>query len=194
MGAMLGQMHVAGQSFAQNMPNPRGASWRAATRLKVRSFLNNEQAALLDSECALHARQDLLHLPQGVIHADLFRDNVLLENNRVGGLIDFYFACSDVLLYDVSITVNDWCLGIDCKLDAARTRNFLRAYHAVRPLQEDERAAWPTMLRRAALRFWLSRLFDKHLPRDGELVNAHDPAHFERVLANHIATPLQMEL
>jgi homoserine kinase type II len=145
-------------------------------------------AALLDSECALHAQHNLLHLPQGIIHADLFRDNVLLEENRVGGLIDFYFACSDALLYDVAITINDWCMNSDCKLDAGRAQIFLRAYHAVRPLLDSERDAWPTMLRLAALRFWLSRLFDKHLPRDGELVNAHDPAHFERVLKNHIAT------
>jgi homoserine kinase type II len=194
MGAMLGQMHVAGQSFSQNMPNPRDATWRTATLPKVRQFLDPLNAALLDSECALHAQHNLLHLPQGIIHADLFRDNVLLEDNRVGGLIDFYFACSDALLYDVAITVNDWCMNSDCKLDAERTQNFLRAYHAVRPLQDIERDAWPTMLRLAALRFWLSRLFDKHLPRDGELVNAHDPAHFERVLKNHIATPHRMEL
>jgi homoserine kinase type II len=194
MGAMLGQMHVAGQSFSQNMPNPRGANWRAATLPKVRQFLDPPNTALLDSECVLHAQGNLLHLPQGIIHADLFRDNVLLEGNRVGGLIDFYFACSDALLYDVAITINDWCMSGDCKLDAARTQNFLRAYHTVRPLQDNERSAWPTMLRLAALRFWLSRLFDKHLPRDGELVNAHDPTHFERVLKNHIATPHRMEL
>ncbi|MBI5430006.1 MAG: homoserine kinase [Nitrosomonadales bacterium] len=189
IGAMLGQMHIAGQSFSQVMPNPRGAAWRAATAPQVRPFLDAAQAALLDSEIALHARNDAAQLPQGVIHADLFRDNVLLEGDRVGGLIDFYFACSDALLYDVAITVNDWCMNIgEGRLDAARAQTFLRAYHAVRPLLDSERDAWPLMLRLAALRFWLSRLYDLHLPRDGELVNAHDPRHFERVLKNHIAT------
>ena len=188
IGEMLGQMHSAGQSFSQIMPNPRGGPWRTATALQVRPFLGAEQAALLDSEVALHSQQNWISLPQGVIHADLFRDNVLLEDNRVGGLIDFYFACSDALLYDVAITVNDWCMNSGGKLDAARAQAFLRAYHAVRPLQDSEREAWPLMLRTAALRFWLSRLYDLHLPRDGELIHAHDPRHFEQVLKNHIAT------
>ena len=188
IGAMLGQMHIAGQSFSQIMPNPRGAAWRAATAPQVLPFLDAQQMVLLESEVALHAQQDWTSLPQGVIHADLFRDNVLLEDDRIGGLIDFYFACSDALLYDVAITVNDWCTHTDGTLDWTKTRIFLRAYHAVRPLLDSEHRAWPLMLRVAALRFWLSRLFDKHLPRDGELINAHDPGHFERILINHIGS------
>lgn len=188
LGAMLGQMHIAGMSFSQIMPNPRGASWRMATAPQVLPFVNAEQAARLNSEIALHAQQDSSSLPQGLIHADLFRDNVLLEGDRVGGLIDFYFACTDALLYDVAITVNDWCMNADGTLDITRTQAFLRAYHQVRPLQENERLAWPLMLRLAALRFWLSRLFDMYQPREGELIHAHDPGHFERVLKNHIKT------
>ncbi|MGA7750170.1 MAG: homoserine kinase [Gallionella sp.] len=194
LGAMLGQMHIAGQSFSQIMPNPRGASWRATTAPLVRPFLDAQQATLLENEVALQAQQHRASLPQGVIHADLFRDNVLLEENRIGGLIDFYFACSDALLYDVAITVNDWCVHVDGAPDAEKTRVFLRAYHAVRPLQDSERGAWPLMLRAAALRFWLSRLFDKYLPRDGELIHAHDPRHFERILKNHIASELAVWL
>jgi homoserine kinase type II len=188
IGAMLGQLHIAGQSFSQIMPNPRGTTWRAATAPQVRPFLDIRQVELLDSEVALHAQQNWASLPQGVIHADLFRDNVLLEENRIGGLIDFYFACSDVLLYDVAITVNDWCTNSDGRLDAAKVQSLLRAYHAVRPLLDSEHRAWPLLLRGAALRFWLSRLFDMHLPRDGELIHAHDPRRFERILKNHIAS------
>lgn len=188
MGAMLGQMHIAGQSFSQIMPNPRGAAWRNATAPQVRPFITAGQAALLDSEIALHAQRNHAILPQGLIHADLFRDNVLLEGERVGGLIDFYFACTDALLYDVAITVNDWCMGSEGIIDTDQAQTFLRAYHTVRPLQDNEHQAWSLMLRQAALRFWLSRLFDKYLPRDGELIHAHDPAHFERILKNHIDT------
>ena len=187
VGAMLGQMHIAGQSFAENMPNPRAAAWRARTAEQVRRFLSPQDAALLHGEIAFHAQHKLETLPHGVIHADLFRDNVLLDEHRIGGLIDFYFACNDSLLYDVAITVNDWCMGAHGALDATRTRSFLRAYHAVRTLQQEERDAWPIALRAAALRFWLSRLFDFHLPRDGELIHAHDPDQFKRILMNHIA-------
>ncbi len=188
MGEMLAQMHTAGQSFSHNMPNPRGKLWRAATSLQVRPFLEENQQELLDTEVALHAKSAQLCLPTGLIHADLFRDNVLLEDNRIGGLIDFYFACTDLLLYDVAITVNDWCMNTDGTLDIPRTQIFLRAYHAVRPFNEIEHKSWQQMLRLAALRFWLSRLFDLHLPREGELIHAHDPRHFERILQNHIAT------
>jgi homoserine kinase type II len=188
VGAMLGQMHIAGQSFSQVMPNPRGAAWRAATAPQVRPFLDERQAALLESEVALQARQDWTSLPQGVIHADLFRDNVLLEEDRVSGLIDFYFACSDALLYDVAITVNDWCTRDDGTLDTPKSQALLRAYYTVRPLAQTERSAWPLLLRVAALRFWMSRLFDKYLPRDGELINAHDPNRFELILKNHVGT------
>lgn len=188
MGAMLGQMHIAGQSFSQIMPNPRGAAWRAATAPQVQRFIDADQAVLLEREIALHAHQNYASLPQGLIHADLFRDNVLLVDDRIGGLIDFYFACTDALLYDVAITVNDWCMTAAGALDEARAQVFLRAYHEVRPFQENEHQAWPLMLRLCALRFWLSRLYDKHLPRDGELIHAHDPAHFERILKNHMLT------
>ncbi|MGB7650030.1 MAG: homoserine kinase [Gallionella sp.] len=189
MGAMLAQLHIAGQSFTEAMLNPRGSIWRATTAPRVRAYLDGEQAALLDSEVGFQANTDFAALPQGVIHADLFRDNVLLEGERVGGLIDFYFACQDALLLDVATTVNDWCMNADGALNADLTDQFLRAYHAVRPLQANEIKAWPLMLRLAALRFWLSRLFDLHLPRGGEMVHAHDPVHFERVLKNHRAHP-----
>ncbi|MDO8927348.1 MAG: homoserine kinase [Sideroxyarcus sp.] len=188
VGAMLGQMHSAGQSFGDVMLNPRGSAWRFEASQQVKKFLSAQDAALLESEVELHAKNTLSDIPRGVIHADLFRDNVLMEDERVGGLIDFYFACTGNLLYDVAITANDWCMGADGKLDAERARAMLRAYHSARPFTAKEAEVWPLALRVAALRFWISRLYDLHLPRDAEMVKPHDPEQFKRILQNHIAT------
>jgi homoserine kinase type II len=188
IGAMLAEMHLAGQSFALRLPNPRGPDWREQAAHQVRGFLSAEDAALLDDEIDFHRAHPLDGLPQGVIHADLFRDNVLFDGPRVGGLIDFYFACNDTLLYDVAITTNDWCMGTDGSLDPVRTRALLSSYSAIRPFTAGEAGLWPIALRVAALRFWISRLFDLHLPRPGEMIHAHDPEQFKRILQNHIAS------
>ena len=188
VGAMLGQMHNASLSFGSTMENARGAVWRADTAQQVKRFLSPEDAALLESEVALHANFPSDKLPRGVIHGDLFRDNVLMDGERVGGLIDFYFACNDAFVYDLAITLNDWCMGTEQKLDTAQAQAMLTAYQSVRPLTQAEIEIWPMTLRVAALRFWISRLFDLHLPRDGEMVTPHDPDHFKRILKNHIAT------
>lgn len=187
IGALLAEMHTAGQSYTVTMPNPRGAQWWAAALPNVLPFLDGEAAALLSAEIRFQSAQRYNTLPQGVIHADLFRDNVLWDGARIGGIIDFYFACNDCLLYDVAITVNDWCINADQSLDAARARALLDAYRKVRPLDAAERAAWPALLRAGALRFWVSRLDDKYLPRPGELTHAKDPRHFQRVLEQRIA-------
>ena len=131
-------------------------------------------------------------LPKGAIHGDLFCDNVLFEGGRVAGIIDFGFAATDFFAYDLAIAVNDWCVARQRRRRARRCAHrtrWSRAYDAVRPLTDEERAQWTALLRAAALRFWLSRLYDLHLPRPGEFTHAHDPAPFERILRERVAAP-----
>ena len=200
VGAMLARMHLAGLSFDRQQPNLRGLDWWKRTVPEVLPFVTPEQSALLQSE--LQTQEVLAHsapyaaLPRGPIHADLFRDNVMFAPDAQGhaqltGFFDFYFAGNDAWVFDIAVCLNDWCVNLaDGTADSARTHAFMQAYTSVRPLQAAELAVLATMLRAAALRFWLSRLWDLHLPRQAAMLKAHDPAPFERILRQRITHPL----
>lgn len=193
VGAFLAKLHGAGRDYPAKMPNPRGAQWRADTASKVMPELNAEDRALLADELAYQARLALNDLPQGVIHADLFRDNVLFENDVLAGVVDFYYACNDALAYDLAIAVNDWCIQSDGSLDVVRVDALLQAYQKARPLSDEEKQAWHGLLRTGALRFWLSRLHDYHFPKSGEKTFAKDPAHFREILQKHRQHPVELK-
>ena len=190
LGALLARMHLAARSYPVYLENPRGPKWWRFAARELAAFLDLKQKKLLESELDFQAKHRFAELPRGPVHADLFRDNALFEKGRISGVIDFYFAGVDCLLYDVAVCVNDWCLAdplADRRLDEARTRALLGACHSMRPFGALEEKAWPAMLRAAALRFWLSRLHDFHLPRPGMLVHAHDPDHFRDILELRVA-------
>ncbi|MEN9773029.1 MAG: hypothetical protein RL322_99 [Pseudomonadota bacterium] len=190
IGSLLARMHQAGADYAMRLPNSRGRPWWQRAVPEVQPFLPDATRALLDDEMAQQARfaasAEFSVLPGGAVHADLFRDNVLFDDTQDRtGVIDFYFACTEHWLYDLAVTVNDWCIDDALgHLVPDRLSALLEAYRAIRPFTAEERIAWPLMLRAAALRFWLSRLHDYHLPRPAQMVNAKDPAHFERILVS----------
>lgn len=198
VGAMLARMHLAGLDYPRAQPHSRGLGWWLRTAPVVRPFLDAAQCALLDDELGFQqhvADSDVAHgLPRGAIHGDLFRDNVMFhatpEGDALSGFFDFYFAGVDALLFDVAVCLNDWCTdSASGRLEEQRAAAFVRAYAAVRPLSGDEARLMPAMLRGAALRFWISRLWDLHLPRDAHLLTAHDPAPFEHMLRERVRTP-----
>lgn len=192
VGTMLARMHLAGRDFTLRQPNLRGLDWWVETVPKVLPYLDTDTAALLQSE--LEFQRDFAsgatyaQLERGPVHADLFRNNVMFVGERLSGCFDFYFAGWDAWLFDLAVTVNDWCIDLASgRLIDARVLALTRAYHAVRPFTAADREAWLPMLRAAALRFWLSRLYDYHRPRAAEMLTPHDPTHFERVLRERIA-------
>ncbi|WP_298825283.1 homoserine kinase [uncultured Piscinibacter sp.] len=199
VGDMLARMHLAAHDFPLVQPNLRGLAWWAETVPVIAPFVDTERAALLQDELAfqqqLAASAAFQGLPRAAIHADLFRDNVMFDEgddgrDRLTGFFDFYFAGVDTLLFDIGVCLNDWCIDVESgRLAEERAQAFVGAYDAVRPLTSAELRALPALMRAAALRFWISRLWDLHLPRDAHLLQPHDPTHFERVLRARIDAP-----
>jgi homoserine kinase type II len=201
VGATLAQMHLAGADFELSQLNLRGLTWWNETVPVVLPHLTGDQAALIQSELAYqnHLAASALYaaLPRGPIHADLFRDNVMFDTldgkPELTGFFDFYFAGVDTWLFDIAVTLNDWCINLDVGTqNTERFESFMTAYTAVRPLERAERELLPAMLRAGALRFWISRLWDFHLPREASMLKAHDPSHFERVLRERAYHPVSL--
>jgi homoserine kinase type II len=195
VGEMLARMHIAARDYPRSQPNLRGLAWWNETVPVVLPFLDEAQATLIRGELAYqnHVAAGPAHaaLPRGPVHADLFRDNVMFEDARLTGFFDFYFAGVDSWLFDIAVCLNDWAIDLPTgRHDAERAAAFVEAYAGVRPLSAAERQLLPAMLRAGALRFWISRLWDFHLPREASLLKPHDPTHFERVLRERIAHPV----
>ncbi len=199
VGAMLARMHVAGRDYARAQPNLRSLPWWNETVPVVLPYLSAEQSQLIKSELAyqnhIAASSAYAALPRGPVHADLFRDNVMFENGQLTGFFDFYFAGIDSYLFDIAVCLNDWCIDLATgQPHAERQHAFLQAYETERPFEPAERALLHAMLRAAALRFWTSRLWDFHLPREASMLKAHDPAHFERVMLARVHALSSMAL
>ncbi|MDD0838426.1 homoserine kinase [Curvibacter sp. HBC61] len=194
LGDMLARMHLAGRDYDREQPNLRGLPWWNETVPVVLPHLAAEQADLLRAELAFQnhtaSGSDYAALPRGPVHADLFRDNAMFEGERLTGFFDFYFAGVDTWLFDVAVCLNDWCIDWPTgRHDDAKARALVQAYEAVRPFTAAERALFPALLRAGALRFWISRLWDFHLPREASMLKPHDPTHFERVLRDRVQRP-----
>lgn len=177
IGEALARLHQLAADFPLSLPNPRGEAWRRQAGARLLPLLPQEDHDLLADELAFQAAQDFSSLPRSVIHADLFRDNVLWHpDGRLSGVLDFYFAGEDCQLFDLAVAANDWCF------EPASLEALLAGYAEIRALTPAEVAAWPAQRRAAALRFWLSRLDDSHHPRPGEVVTVKDPAQFGTLL------------
>lgn len=203
VGATLARLHLAARDFELTQANLRALDWWNETVPVVLPYLAPEQSKLIRSELAYQnhvaASSAYAALPRGPIHADLFRDNVMFhtqgDKTELTGFFDFYFAGVDTWLFDLAVTLNDWCIDLGSGAhEPQRFDGLVQAYCSVRPLETAERTLLPAMLRAAALRFWISRLWDYHLPREASMLKAHDPTHFERVLHQRLEQPVSLQL
>ena len=187
-GVALAELHEAGANFTGRRANALGPQgWRTLVeecREQADSVADGLRA-LIEEELASLTAAWPPHLPQGVIHADLFPDNVLFVNDRVSGLIDFYFACNDYLAYDVAVMLNAWCFETDGAFNVTKGRALIGGYQTKRSLTREEAAALPLLCRGAALRFLLTRLFDWVNRNPSALVRPKDPREFVRRLRFH---------
>ena len=201
VGLWLAKMHRVGREFDLHQPNLRALGWWNDTVPVILPYLDAAQTSLIQSELAYqnHVAGSPMYaaLPKGAIHADLFRDNVMFTPAQTAqtetaapqmtGFFDFYFAGVDAWVFDVAVCLNDWCIDQATGApDVPRTAAFIAAYESVRSFTQAEHNMLPAMLRAAALRFWISRLWDLHLPREASVLKAHDPTHFERVLRQRL--------
>lgn len=189
LGDVVAAMHRAVNTLTARQTNMRDLAWIGNVAETLEPRLERAERTLLTAEIKDQGRYaasaEWRQLPQAVIHADIFRDNVLFDGHRVSGIIDFYYACHDYLLLDLAVICNDWCFDDDTRFLPQRWQAFIQAYGRRRALSDAEHRAWPGMLRAAALRFWVSRLYDYHFPMDGDVTHIHDPGPFERLLRYH---------
>lgn len=192
MAESLAKFHLAGADFGYYRANDRDLNWAKKTVAQIQDLMTPDDQELIKSELAFQQTIDWAHLPQSVIHADLFTDNALFDGENLSGIIDLYYACHGACLYDLAVMVNDWCRQPNHELDMQKLTVALNAYQMVRPLTEAEHQAWFAALRMAALRFWLSRLKDKLIPREGEMTMIKDPDVFKTLLKWHRAQQLSL--
>ena len=190
MGEQLARFHQAGSEFTEVRENDRGLDWMQTTFTEIKSHLGADEIGQIETELAFQAKADWEHCPKGVIHADLFCDNALFDGDKLSGIIDLYYACNAPFLYDLAVMVNEWCRvntekPEDIHFDDEKFEAMFTAYESVRPLTDAEQATWSAAVRLAALRFFLSRLKDKHIPREGEMTQIKDPDVFKQVLKSH---------
>lgn len=187
VGQYLAKLHLTANNFPQLNKNTRGLDWVSDMYLNLKKYLSLENQGILELEINYHKEMDKVELPEGIIHGDLFKDNVLFLNDKVSGFIDFYYACNEKFIYDIAIAINDWCIDQDGQINKSMFLEFIKGYRSERKLTDNEQEYLNVSLRLAALRFWLSRLEDFYNAKEGEITSIKDPKHFKDILLDRQA-------
>jgi len=182
VGEHLAKLHNLTKDFSEDKKNTRDFSWIKIKYLELKRYLSSQDRRLIELEIDFLSHNMSEELPSGIIHGDLFRDNVLFFQNKVSGIIDFYYACNEWFIFDIAIVINDWCVSSDGEIDKLKLNEFMKGYQSKRLLHDLEFDFMTKSLRWAALRFWLSRLDDTYNIKDGEITSIKDPNYFRNIL------------
>ncbi len=194
LGKVLADFHLCGSDFLLEITNARGHVWAQKSLEKLKGLVNKNQLNLIKESIKIQKKFMSVNLPSGMIHADLFRDNILFSKNIISGIIDFYYSCRNPYIYDLAIVVNDWCNQENNSLDQEKLKSLLIEYNKFRKITDEEKLQWKHALVSAALRFYLSRLIDLHYPKIGEITHIKDPSVFENILIDRIEKEHQILL
>jgi homoserine kinase type II len=184
LGTYTARLHVAAKHFPARQPNRYDLSWCERTAADLYPALAQDDAQLLRTELAAQRALDR-GLVRSTIHADLFRDNVLFDAGALSGMIDFYYACDELLLYDLAIAFNDWCVDRSGDIDTKLASSLLTAYRQTRPVTDAEIRNWPLIVRLTCLRWWIFRLARKLSRDDSAIPTGKDPDEFRDLLRAH---------
>jgi len=184
VGQHLARLHLAAKNFPQLNKNTRDLDWMLGMHKNLKKYLSLDDQKIIEFEIDFQMSLERTGIPTGIIHGDLFKDNVLFLNDKVSGFIDLYYACNDRFIYDIAIALNDWCINADGKINKLIYLEFIKGNESERKLKENEQDCLNVDLRLAALRFWLSRLGDFHHAKEGEITSIKDPNHFKDILLN----------
>ncbi len=193
IGFELGKIHRIGMCFPKKRANEMGEAWVQKIFTGLKTKLAVDELKMISHYLSKRDLEKINSLPCGIIHADLFKDNVLFNANKITGILDFYLACEDHLLLDLAIACNDWCCNLEGQLQAEKINALITAYQQQRPLIKIEKQCWTLMLQKAALIFWLSRLDYLHYPPSAELTLEKDPNIYKKIFIQHLQTKLSWE-
>ena len=188
VGKSLARMHSITKTFSEKRKNDRGLEWIKEKFAGMKSKLTSLEKNMIELEIDFLSHHDVGDLPKSTIHGDLFRDNVLFLNEKRPSFIDFYYACEEVLVFDIAIALNDWCIDADGAIDKNKLKEFIEGYETERPLTKEERVYMPVALRWAALRFYISRLEHIQSNPSAEILAAKNPNQFRNILIDRQVT------
>jgi len=186
IGNIIGSFHVTGSKYSYKISNSRNIKWVEKNITKIKKHVSSEQLDILKHSSKIFKKIFQMKLPHGMIHSDLFRDNVLSKGDKITGIIDYYYSFNGPLVYELAVIINDWCINKDGSINLRKYNSFLSSYNSVRKLTAVEKKQINNAMIAAGLRFYLSRLVDMIFPKVGEITHIKDPAVFENIIKKRI--------